>query len=518
MKLNKLFAIFAVALFAVSCYQEEFAVVEPDSPYNDTSFEEMFTDAKHISIAELKAAFGKISGTGENVSWGNTKTMVIGEDIYGLNYAEGYEPKIIFEGEEVYIKGRVISDDTEGNVYKSLHIQDDTAAIELKLNNNVGLLYKKGSWVYVRLKGLYLGNYRMMLSLGGPPSESYNKVGEHKHYANSNLELQSDIDKHVFAGGYPDYDGDGNPDIELRKGSYLKWVDDPTSVDIITVTPDNYKEVFDHTAQRVFKGRVYGTPVKNDEDGNVIETEFKVNQRELMYGRLICFEGLQCRYAGVPSTRAVPVDEDGDGQNDCDEQGYEILKPVMIPVDKDGDGQNDLDENGNEIFEYEVYETPLMYSGSYESYYPSWLYTDSRRNGGNTTTKPWYHWAFKEEITGRSLYGSVCFAYDMESVYGSSDGVYVVRTSGYSRFARQNVCRDGEKATITAIYGIYAKNTQYKADSYDSASYQLTINSINDIVFDRGKYALMTDDEVNALTTEDMKTVPWIDEYEEGAE
>jgi hypothetical protein len=46
----------------------------------------------------------------------------------------------------------------------------------------------------------------------------------------------------------------------------------------------------------------------------------------------------------------------------------------------------------------------------------------------------------------------------------------------------------------------------------------LTINSINDIVFDRGKYALMTDDEVNALTTEDMKTVPWIDEYEEGAE
>ena len=89
--------------------------------------------------------------------------------------------------------------DADGNVYKSLHIQDDTSGIELKLNNNVGVRYKKGSWGYVRLTGLYLGNYRMMLSLGGAPSESYNKAGEHKFYANSNLELQEIIDRHVFA-------------------------------------------------------------------------------------------------------------------------------------------------------------------------------------------------------------------------------------------------------------------------------------------------------------------------------
>ena len=87
-----------------------------------------------------------------------------------------------------------------------------------------------------------------------------------------------------------------------------------------------------------------------------------------------------------------------------------------------------------------------------------------------------------------------------------------MRSSGYSRFARRNVCKDGEKATITAIYGIYAQRSEYEANANDYASYQLTISNFSDIEFENGEAALLTDEQVAAMTTEDMKSVPWIDE------
>ena len=441
MKLNKLFAIFAVAFLAVSCIEQEFALVQPDSLYTDASFKEQFPEAEQISIAELKYAYGTISGKGENAAWSNTVFKVIGEEKYSHIY--DVKTPIIFEGKDLYIKGKVISDDTEGNVYKTLYIQDETSGIEIKLNNNVGLKYRKGTWVYVRLTGLYLGNYRMMLSLEGPPSESYNKAGEHKFYANSNLELQSIIDQHVFAGTSAG---------ELKVGNFVQWQDAPESVDIITVTPDNYLQVF--------------SPSNVTLEGKFTKS-FQMKQRELMYGRLIRFEGLECRYAGVPAP--------------------------------------EFDENGNIIG---TYTNPGLKSGDFENIYPSWLYSDPRP----TVSKGWYRWAFKEEITGRSLYGSVCFTYDPNATLCSAHGLYTLRTSGYSRFARQPICKDGEKATITAIYGIYAKNTSYTADANDYASYQLTISSIKDIEFENGQDALLTEEQVEFLTTQDMKTVPWIDE------
>ena len=431
MKITKIFAIIAAAIFATGCY-EAFDDVPARVRIEDKEFEQMFPEDVHITIAELKYAFGEISNTGVNSGWGNTKYKLIGEDI--------------FADANVYIKGVVTSDDEEGNVYKSLYIQDETSGIELKLNNNVGVRYKKGSWVYVRLNGLYLGNYRMMLSLGGAPSESWNKAGEHKFYANSNLELQEIIDKHVFAGKRKD---------ELKVGTLEHWQRYAPNVDIITVTPENYIEVF-NPAKIDMEGKFYGTE-KSDANG-ITRKVFQISQRELMFGRLMRFEDIECHYAGV----------------------------------KNQDGVTN----------------PGLKSGSFENIYPSWLYSDPRP----TVSKAWYHWAFKEEITGRSLYGSVCFTYDHDATVCSANGVYALRTSGYSRFARRNVCKDREKATITAIYGIYAQKSDYKGNADDYASYQLTISSINDIEFKNGEEALLTDDQVKALTTQDMKTVPWIDE------
>ena len=432
MKLNRLFALVAVAVMTVGCY-EKFETVAPREVYSDESFEQKFPDAVHITIAELKYAFGDISNTGVNSAWSNTKYKLIGEDI--------------FENADVYIKGVVTSDDTEGNVYKSLYIQDETSGIELKLNNNVGIRYKKGTWVYVRLTGLYLGNYRMMLSLGGAPSESYNKAGEHKFYANSNIELQEVIDKYVFPGK-PKDDG-------LKVGTLEEWQRYSPNVDIITVTPENYKEVF-NPAKVELDGKICGTE-KKDANG-ITRKVFEISQRELMFGRLMRFEDIECHYAGV---------ENQDGVTN-----------------------------------------PGLKSGSFENIYPSWLYSDPRP----TVSKAWYHWAFKEDVTGRSLYGSVCFTYDHDATVCSADGVYALRSSGYSRFARRNVCKDREKATITAIYGIYAQRSDYKGNADDYASYQLTISSFDDMEFENGEDAFLTDEEVAAMTTEDMKTVPWIDE------
>lgn len=416
MKLTKIFAFMTVALMAVGCY-EKHDTVAPREVMTDSRFEAQFPESKYITIAELKGMyideFGQISHNGVNSGWTNTKYLLIEDDLY--------------------IKGKVISDDDEGNVYKSLHIQDHTSGIELKLNNNVGLRYKYGSWVYVRLSGLYLGNYRMMLSLGAEPSESYNKAGEHKFYANSNIELQEVIDRHVFAGEQD----------EINMGSYEAWQADPKSVDVINVMPDNYLEVFG-------TGRVN---VDNGKGG----TRSMV-QRELMFGRLMRFNDLKCRYAGVPNQDGVT--------------------------------------------------NPAMKSGSFENIYPSWLYSDPRP----TVSKGWYHWAFKEEITGRSLYGSVLFVYDEEATVCSAHGVYALRTSGYSRFARRNVCKDGEVADITAIYGIYAQQSTYAGNADDYASYQLTISRFSDLEFENGNDALLTDEQVEAMTTADMKYVPWIDE------
>lgn len=424
MKMNKILAMVVACFALVGCY-EDFDSVPERQIFDDTSFEAQFPEARYITIAECKEIFtsahGSISGTGENSSWNDTKYVQVEDDLY--------------------IKGKVVSDDEQGNVYKSLYIQDETSGIEIKLNNNVGVRFPYGTWVYVRLKDLYIGNYRMMLNIGGAPSESYNKAGEHKFYANSNLEIQSIIDRHVFPGG----------PAEIKVGTFEQWQANPEEVDVITVTKDNYKTVL------------------------------AKENREMLFGRLMRFEGLKCHYAGV------------------------------------------ADQNG--------VVTPTMKSGSNENIYPSWIYTDPRP----IVNKPWYRWAFRETdytadgeeyATGRSLYGSVMFTYndallalddseasqtEAANYFCSDDGNFIVRTSGYSRFANRNICKDGEEATITAIYCIYSKESTYTGGRNDFALYQLTLNRYEDMVFTNGEAALLNDEDVERMTTEDMRYVPWMD-------
>lgn len=68
---------------------------------------------------------------------------------------------------EVVIRGVVASEDTKGNFYRSIFIQDATGGIELKMGMvNMTLFYKQGQEVALRCQGLAIGKYGDVISIG----------------------------------------------------------------------------------------------------------------------------------------------------------------------------------------------------------------------------------------------------------------------------------------------------------------------------------------------------------------
>ena len=85
-----------------------------------------------------------------------------------LNPIEG--APILLESNWI-IAATVIADDESGNISNQLIIEDSSAGISLKLNENS--LYTRfpiGRKVYVKLKGLYLGNENGSAQLGASPA------------------------------------------------------------------------------------------------------------------------------------------------------------------------------------------------------------------------------------------------------------------------------------------------------------------------------------------------------------
>lgn len=77
-------------------------------------------------------------------------------------------------GDHYIIHGRVVSSDASGNIYKSLVLQDETAALAFSINQ--GSLYNEyrlGQDIVVDLTGLYIGYYRGLQQVGAP-GDAYN--------------------------------------------------------------------------------------------------------------------------------------------------------------------------------------------------------------------------------------------------------------------------------------------------------------------------------------------------------
>jgi hypothetical protein len=69
--------------------------------------------------------------------------------------------------DDLVIKGIVISDDKEGNFYKSLVIQDSTAGILIRVDQtNLYTEFPVGRRVFVKCKNLWVGNYEGLIQMG----------------------------------------------------------------------------------------------------------------------------------------------------------------------------------------------------------------------------------------------------------------------------------------------------------------------------------------------------------------
>lgn len=199
-RIFKLSLIAAVVLFFVGCYND-YDNPKPAREYTDEDFRK--EDLAYVSIKELKNRFysktGTSLGNGDAVSW----TV----------------------DEPIYTRGKVISTDRFGNVYKSIYLYDEESesAIEVKLNTGNYLFYPTGRTVYVRLRGLVLGNYRGMISIGTKSSNP--------KYANDNIENFITIEAHICRGA--------------QVGM--------TQADTLVITRDNYRTLTDNDLGRLVR-------------------------------------------------------------------------------------------------------------------------------------------------------------------------------------------------------------------------------------------------------------------------
>ena len=115
---------------------------------------------------------------------------------------------------EVNIKGKVVSSDATGNIFNTIYIQDDVpagagSAISIKVGRtSLFNFYPPGMILSVKAKGLTLGGYGNMVSLGSDPTY----VAGVMKYENSNIApdmmIQSVLLRGNIVGMVPGVNGD----------------------------------------------------------------------------------------------------------------------------------------------------------------------------------------------------------------------------------------------------------------------------------------------------------------------
>ncbi|WP_321280054.1 DUF5689 domain-containing protein [Marinifilum fragile] len=103
--------------------------------------------------------------------------------------------------EDLVIEGYVVSDDTDGNFYKQIIVQDSregaTGGIEVKINEKgLSAMMKPGQQVFIKVKGLVLGDYNGLIQLGGSTYQD----GDYTNLAGIESAL---INEHIFLNGNP---------------------------------------------------------------------------------------------------------------------------------------------------------------------------------------------------------------------------------------------------------------------------------------------------------------------------
>ncbi|MDE6118247.1 MAG: hypothetical protein K2F82_00085 [Muribaculaceae bacterium] len=139
-KFTKYMAVSALVLSALSACQDDFDNESPKVP--------VATLEANTTIAELKEAF-----------WADS-----------LNYS--HPVGVREDGSHYIVKGRVISSDNAGNIYRAFYFADETASLCVSLSGyDLWLTYRPGQEIVIDATGLWLGKYRGLQQLGSPKWE-----------------------------------------------------------------------------------------------------------------------------------------------------------------------------------------------------------------------------------------------------------------------------------------------------------------------------------------------------------
>src|SRR5690606_2709296 len=73
--------------------------------------------------------------------------------------------------DSVIISGIINADDRTGNFYKVITLQDETAGLAIRVDgNSLFSIYPVGRRIFIKMKGLYIGEYNGMIQIGGAPT------------------------------------------------------------------------------------------------------------------------------------------------------------------------------------------------------------------------------------------------------------------------------------------------------------------------------------------------------------
>ncbi|MDE7375217.1 MAG: hypothetical protein K2N16_00030 [Muribaculaceae bacterium] len=171
MKLYKSYIIGAAAALALcGCDQDDFGTIDVQAP--------VATERANMTILELKTQY-----------WNDATNYI---DTIGIENG-------VDDGKDYIIAGRVVSSDEAGNVFKSLIIQDETAALALSINSyNLYLKYRVGQEIVINLKGMYIGKYNGLVQLGMPEWYEAGSAWEATFMAPEFFQ------EHIELNGFPD--------------------------------------------------------------------------------------------------------------------------------------------------------------------------------------------------------------------------------------------------------------------------------------------------------------------------
>lgn len=118
-----------------------------------------------------------VPGADQDIPAANTTILELKEAYYdadpntGFSYASEVGEKT--DGSHYIIRGRVVSSDETGNIYKTLMIEDETAGLTIGIDQSkLYQVYKVGQYVTIDATGLYMGGYGKCMQLGGAPTSA----------------------------------------------------------------------------------------------------------------------------------------------------------------------------------------------------------------------------------------------------------------------------------------------------------------------------------------------------------